>query len=68
MKILAEMDVGAPKNSKQFACVVAPTDVLFGMSRQWNMQSEQDNFENNVVRSLDEAIAWFGTKGIEIDI
>lgn len=68
MRKLAKMDLSAKKDKKQFACVVAPTDLLFGMARSWNIQSEKDDFENNVVRSMGEAIAWFKSKGIYISL
>jgi len=64
---LAEMDRKVTKAKKRFACVIAPTDYLFAMSRAWNMQSESDYFENNVVHNMDDAIAWFKSKGIKIN-
>lgn len=68
MRILAKMDYEIKIDTKQFACAVAPSDLLFGMSRSWNIQSEKDDFENNVVRRMDEAIAWFKSKGIYIKV
>ena len=68
MTALAKMDNEMKKDKKQFACVVAPSDILFGMFRSWNIQSNKNDFENNVVRSMDEAIAWFKSKGIYIKI
>lgn len=68
MRILAEMDRNEIKHKKQFACVVAPSDSLFGMARMWNIQSEENNFENNVVRSMEEAITWFKSKDIKISV
>lgn len=66
MSRLAKMDKDTVREHKQFACVVAPTDLLFGLSRSWNIQSEASDFENNVVRRMDQAIAWFQSKGIVI--
>ncbi|MFC1542492.1 hypothetical protein ACFL4M_01210 [Pseudomonadota bacterium] len=68
MATLAAMDKQFIKGIKQFGCTVAPTDVLFGFSRQWNMQAEKDVFHTNVVRSMDEAITWFASKGITVTL
>ena len=68
MRILAQMDKSHINTQKQYACVVAATDLLFAMSRSWNQQSESDNFETNVVRTMAEALAWFAQKGINVII
>ncbi len=65
---LAKMDQNSRKFKKRFACVVAPTDHLFAMSRVWNMQSEGDYFETNVVHTMRDAIEWFESKGIRIHL
>jgi len=66
IRTLAEMDRGRVKDTGQFACVVAPTSTLFGFSRQWSIQAEEDGFQTHVARSMDEAIAWFESKGISV--
>ncbi|NWF36919.1 hypothetical protein [Mariprofundus sp. KV] len=68
IKSLANMDKNRVKETEQFACVVAPTDTLYGFSRQWNIQAENDAFHTNVVRSMDEAITWFASKGITVTL
>lgn len=68
MNRLADMDINMEKDRKQFACVVAPSDLLFGLARIWNTQSEDSDFETNVVHSMDEAISWFESKDIHIKI
>ena len=68
MMMLAKMDRDVKKDKKQFACVVTPSDLLFGISRQWSIQSEGDDFETNVVRSIHESIIWLESKGISVSI
>ena len=68
MATLAAMDKQFIKGIKQFGCTVAPTDVLFGASRQWSAQAQRDGFDSHVVRSMDEAIAWFKSKGITVTL
>jgi len=65
---LADMDKNRVKETEQFACVVAPTDTLFGFSRQWNIQAGNDALHTHVVRSMDEAITWFASKGITVTL
>ena len=38
--------------------VVAPSDVLFGISRMWEMMAERRSFGSRVVRTRAEAITW----------
>ena len=68
MQQLALMDSLHKKeiSNTQYACVVAPDETLFAKSRQWNLQSDADDFQTNVVRSMDEAVAWYKSKGINI--
>jgi len=68
MKTLADMDTKAERDCKQYACVVARDDFLFGMSRMWNIQADEENFESRVVREIDEALSWLNSKGIEVKI
>ena len=41
-----------------FVAIVAPNDVLFGLSRMWEIQAEQPGLVARVVRSREEAVAW----------
>jgi len=68
MKTLADMDTKAERDCKQYAYVVARDDFLFGMSRMWNIQADEENFESRVVREMDEALSWLNSKGIEVKI
>ncbi|MDH5571395.1 MAG: hypothetical protein OEY89_06490 [Gammaproteobacteria bacterium] len=65
---VAEIDKNHPNKCKQYAVVVAASDKIFGMCRQWNMNSEDDLFITNVVRNLDDALSWFRKHDIEIKI
>jgi len=38
------------------------------MSRMWNIQADEENFESRVVREMDEALSWLNSKGIEVKI
>jgi hypothetical protein len=38
--------------------IVAPTDVLFGLSRMWETRAEQEGFITRVTRTREEATAW----------
>jgi hypothetical protein len=38
--------------------IVAPSDVLFGLSRMWAMMAEQPNLAIEVTRTRETAIAW----------
>jgi len=38
--------------------IVAPTDVLFGLSRMWESRAEQAGFITRVTRTRAEATAW----------
>ena len=67
MAALAIMDSEVKKDNCQYACSVAPTDLLFGLSRTWNIQAESENFITNVVRNRDEALAWYKSHGIIIE-
>ena len=41
-----------------FVVVVAPSDVLFGLSRMWEMLAEREGLISRVVRTRAEAITW----------
>jgi len=68
MRALAAMDRQHSESHSQYACAVAPTDYLFALSRQWNIQAETESFNTHVVRSKGEAIEWFKSKDIAISI
>lgn len=68
MQQLALMDRQVVRNRQQFACVVAPDDLSFGMSRIWNAHADENEFRAHVVRSLEEAVNWFAKNGIEVEI
>ena len=38
--------------------IVAPNDVVFGLSRMWEIQAEQPGLLTFVARTREEAIAW----------
>ncbi len=38
--------------------IVAPKDVLFGLSRMWAMLADEPNLTTRIVRTRGEAIAW----------
>ncbi len=42
--------------------VVAPSEVLFGLSRMWEMLAEREGLISRVVRTQAEAIAWLQDK------
>jgi hypothetical protein len=44
--------------SDGIVAIVAPNDVLFGLSRMWEIQAEQPNLLTRVMRTRTEAIAW----------
>ena len=66
MAQLAEMDRKINKGKKVFACVVAPDDLMFGLSRMWDIQAGGDDLDTMVVRTINDAIAWFASKGIRL--
>jgi hypothetical protein len=41
-----------------FVVVVAPSEVLFGLSRMWEMLAEREGLISRVVRTRAEAIKW----------
>jgi len=67
MQSLAKMDRMMEKECQQYACVVAPTDFEFGMTRIWNTLAEGEFFESVVVRSREEAVTWLQSKGVTIE-
>ena len=38
--------------------IVAPNDVLFGLSRMWQIQAEQPGLVSRITRTREEALAW----------
>ncbi len=38
--------------------MVAPTDLIFGMFRMWELRREELNYEVRVYRSFEEAVRW----------
>ena len=38
--------------------VVAPNDVMFGLSRMWALMADQPELDTHIARSRDEATAW----------
>jgi hypothetical protein len=68
MRYLADMDRKFKKDTKQFACVVAPTSHTIAKSTLWKILSTEDDFENKVVNNIDDAIEWFKLKGININL
>lgn len=68
MKELAYMDQGFQHNSQHYACVVAPSDFVFALSRTWNQYTESDLIVTNVVRSRELGLAWLLEQGIECEI
>ena len=65
---LADIDRRESQTRELFCCVVAPTDFTFGMTRAWGAYSDDDNFHNRAVRSLEEAIVWLESNGIDASI
>ena len=45
-----------------FVVVVAPSEVLFGISRMWEMMAETPGLSSRVVRTRAEAITWLQDK------
>ena len=41
-----------------FVVVVAPSEVLFGLSRMWEMLAEREGLISRIVRTRAEAITW----------
>jgi hypothetical protein len=41
-----------------FVVVVAPSEILFGLSRMWEMLAEREGLISRVVRTRAEAITW----------
>lgn len=67
MQSLAKMDQLMEKDCKQYACVVAPTDFQFEMTRIWNTLAEGKLLESAVWRSREEAVSWLQSKGVAIE-
>ena len=62
---LAEIDRQESKKGPLYCCIVAPSDLNFGMGRAWGFYSDEDDFHSSVVRTQDEAITWFSSNGID---
>lgn len=68
MRYLADMDRKFKKDKKQFACVVTPNSHTIAKSTLWKILSSEDDFENKIVDDIDDAIAWFKSKDININL
>lgn len=68
MRRLADMDRNAKKEKIQFACVVAPTADIVAKSTLWEIISREDDFENKIVHNIEEAILWFESKRIYMNL
>ena len=59
LQVLAQRAAGALEMVEHgIVAIAAPNDVLFGLSRMWQMQAEQPGLVAFVARTRAEAIAW----------
>ena len=55
VRVIAKPADGTPQLT---VAIVAPSDVLFGLSRMWEMLAEQTGLATRVVRTRAELITW----------
>jgi hypothetical protein len=61
----ARLKTPCPSAGRRWACVVS-SDVMYGISRMFEVLAEKAGVEIGVFRDMDEAVGWLGQQGLSL--